>query len=710
MKLDLVKLSHYNIPHLVEKPNQDWINFGEDNLYPNYLLDLFLGSAINGALIKSIGAMIYGEGLDATNKDADESTMESWLKLSTLLDNSPDDVLKDLAMDLKLFGGCYVNVIWSKDRKSIAKIAHIGSQYIRSGRIIDGEIDNYYYSADWSNYRKHGYRPRAYKAFSTTDRTQASQILMIRDKNPAMFYGFAPDYIASTDYIQLDLEIAQFHLSNISNGMFPSMAINFANGVPTEEERRTIERQINEKFASSGNAGKILITFNDGKDTAPEIVPIDSNGASEKYQFLSTEVVNKILSGHRVTSPLLFGIRAEGGGLGSNADELRDAYSLFNNTVILPFQNILLKGLAKIFSVNDIHLDLYFKTLKPADFIDLEVTETQSDAEQEKEGVTKDDFREFKDLKDIDTKPTKGMIAEAKKGLEWRKEYNRGGTMVAVARARDIINGANLSLDTIQRMHSFFSRHEVDKKAEGFYPGSDKFPSAGRIAWALWGGDAGQSWAEKKNKEIDNVKADLTDEEFDVIFNSLKGEKMDDKWELVDEQDYVDDYEQWADDLIINTDKKNFADEIKSKEDSFSYLDKSYYRVRFKYIKKSRKPSKTTRTFCKNMMELSRAGFVYRIEDIDKASREGVNKQLGHKGRPYDLFRFKGGVYCRHAWKIMLYRLKDGTKLRNGQSLDDDYKKVDSIPKSYTPTPRGIKDAVMAPDNMKDNGHYPGVK
>ena len=206
---------------------------------------------------------------------------------------------------------------------------------------------------------------------------------MIRDKNPALFYGFAPDYVAATDYIQLDLEIAQFHLSNISNGMFPSMAINFANGVPTEEERRTIERQINQKFTSSGNAGKILITFNDGKESAPEIVPIDSNGASEKYQFLSTEVVNKVLSGHRVTSPLLFGIRAEGGGLGSNADELRDSYSLFNNTVIIPFQNVLLKGLNKIFKVNDINLDLYFKTLKPADFIDLEVTKTQSEEEQE---------------------------------------------------------------------------------------------------------------------------------------------------------------------------------------------------------------------------------------------------------------------------------------------------------------------------------------
>ena len=391
MNLNLVTLSHYNIPHLVEKTNQDWISFGEDNLYPNYLLELFLGSAINGALIKSIGAMIYGEGLGATDADLNDSTKESFLRLNELLHNSDDDVLKDLAMDLKLFGGCYVNCVWSRDRSKIAKIKHIGAQYIRSGKMIDGEVDTYYYSADWSKWRKGEYRPRPYRAFSTEDRSNASQILMIRDKNPALFYGFCPDYIAATDYIQLDLEIAQFHLSNITSGMTPSMAINFANGVPTDEERKTIERQINAKFAGSGNAGKILLTFNDGKDTAPEIVPIQTNDAAESYQFLSKEVVNKVLSGHRVTSPLLFGIRAEGGGLGSNADELRDAFSLFQNSVVLPFQNILLKGLDKVFKVNDIYLDLYFKTLKPADFIDLDVTETQSEEDQEKEGVTKEE-------------------------------------------------------------------------------------------------------------------------------------------------------------------------------------------------------------------------------------------------------------------------------------------------------------------------------
>ena len=716
MKLDLVKLSHYNIPHLVEDTRNDWVNFGQDNLYPNYLLDLFLGSAINGALIKSIGAMIYGEGLAATNVDDNTDTKESYLRLTELLDNSDDDVLKDLAMDLKLFGGCYVNVIWSRDRSRIAKMKHIPAQYIRSGKMIDGEIDTYYYSANWAKHKKAEYRPRPYRAFSTEDRSSASQILMIRDKNPALFYGFAPDYVAATDWIQMELEIAQFHLSNITSGMTPSMHVGFSNGVPTDEERRTIERQLNAKFAGSGNAGKILITFNDGKETAPIIEPIQMNDAQSAWEGMSKQAVNQILAGHRVTSPILFGIRSEGGGLGNNADELRDAYSLFNNTVVIPFQHTLLKGLEKIFRVNDINLDLYFKSLKPADFIDLEVTKTQSEEDQEKEGVSKEDINteelkhEFKDLQDIDTKPTKGMIEEAEKGLEWRREYGRGGTQIAVARARNISNADNLSIDTITRMNSFFARHEVDKQAEGFYPGEEGFPSAGRIAWALWGGDAGQSWAKKKVKEIEGVRADLSDDEFDNVFDALEGEKIDlDKWEVVDEQDYVEDYDEWADCLIEPNEAHKFADEIASKEDRFSYLDKSYYRVRFKYIKKSRKPSKSTRTFCKNMMRLARAGFVYRIEDIDAASRAGVNKQLGHKGRPYDLFRFKGGVYCRHAWKVILYRLKDGTELREGQSMDD-YSKTDSIPKSYTPKPRGIKDALIAPENMPNQGHYPGVK
>tara|TARA_R110002020_G_scaffold49786_2_gene141410 strand:- start:6569 stop:8383 length:1815 start_codon:yes stop_codon:yes gene_type:complete len=603
MNLDLVKLSHYNIPHLIEDSKNDWISFGEDNLYPNYLLDLFLGSAINGALVKSIGAMIYGEGLEATNTDESTDTKESYLRLTELLFNSDDDVLKDLAMDLKLFGGCYVNVIWSRDRSRIAKMKHIPAQYIRSGKMIDGEIENYYYSADWSKFKKSEYKPRAYKAFDTEDRTQASQILMIRDKNPALFYGFAPDYVAATDWIQMELEIAQFHLSNITSGMTPSMHVGFSNGVPTEEERRTIERQLNQKFAGTGNAGKILITFNDGKETAPIIEPIQMNDAQSAWVEMSKQSVSQILAGHRVTSPILFGIRAEGGGLGNNADELRDAYSLFNNTVVIPFQTTLLKGLSKIFAVNDINLDLYFKSLKPADFIDLEVTKTQSEEDQEKEGVTKDDI---------------------------------------------------------------------------------------------------------ESQEL----VEMSDDEMNIVYDDLEGEIIEDEhWEIVEEREQgsKESYETWAK-RLIKENKKFAKDQIDSKPSGFSYLDKSFYKIRFKYVVGSRKSSSSTRTFCKNMMSRSDKGIVYRIEDIDKASREGVNKQLGHKGRAYDLFRFKGGIYCRHKWVEVLYRLKKSTIVKKGDEMPEDiadYKKVSSIPKTYRPTPRGYDDAITAPEDMKNRGAYP---
>ena len=610
MNLNLVKLSHYNIPHLVERPNQDWVSFGEDNLYPNYLLELFLGSAINGALIKSIGAMIYGEGLAATNADESESNKESFLRLTELLHNSDDDVLKDLAMDLKLFGGCYVNVIWSRDRSKIAKLLHIPAQYVRSGKMVDGSIDTYYYSADWSKTRKSEYRPRPYAAFNTEDRTQASQILMIRDKNPALFYGFAPDYVAATDWIQMELEIAQFHLSNITSGMTPSMHVGFSNGVPTEEERRTIERQLNQKFAGSGNAGKILLTFNDGKDTAPIIEPIQMNDAQSAWEGMSKQAVNQILAGHRCVSPLLFGIRTEGGnGLGSNADELRDAYSLFNNTVVVPFQNILLRGLDKVFRINDINLDLYFKTLKPADFIDLDVVKTQSDDDQEKEGVSNEEI-EQEDLK-----------------------------------------------------HEF--------------------------------------------------KEDLSDDEFDEIFNSLEGEIIDEEeWEMVDEkdQDEIEDYEEWAKSLIAENKKETMADVITANPNGFSYLDKSFYKIRFKYVRAASGGGKS-RTFCRNMMAKSGQGVVYRLEGIDKASRAGVNRRLGHKGRSYDLFTLKGGIYCRHAWRVVLYRLKKGSiaKGKIGSDDLDDYKRASTIPKSYMPKPRGIDKAVVATNNLPGRGKYPGT-
>ena len=183
----------------------------------------------------------------------------------------------------------------------------------------------------------------------------------------------------------------------------------------------------------------------------------------------------------------------------------------------------------------------------------------------------------------------------------------------------------------------------------------------------------------------------------------------------MEERDYGSDesYEDWADRLIQK--KENFAvNEIKSNEDKFSYLDKSIYRVRFKYAVGSTKAKKTgkSRPFCENMMRLSRGGFVWRIEDIDKASRELNFKAAElpmHKGKKYDLFKYKGGVYCRHKWQQVLYRMKVDAALdgKKGSKKLADYDIVKEIPKSYRRRPAGTKQAEKAPVNMPNNGHHP---
>ena len=109
---------------------------------------------------------------------------------------------------------------------------------------------------------------------------------------------------------------------------------------------------------------------------------------------------------------------------------------------------------------------------------------------------------------DINLTPTDAMAKEAQRGLDWRKEFGRGGTEVGVARARQLVNQQEVSAETVRRMHSYFSRHEVDKEGEGFSPGEDDYPSAGRIAWALWGGDVGQSWARNKDRQLDKIDED----------------------------------------------------------------------------------------------------------------------------------------------------------------------------------------------------------
>jgi hypothetical protein len=203
---------------------------------------------------------------------------------------------------------------------------------------------------------------------------------------------------------------------------------------------------------------------------------------------------------HRVVSPRLFGVNSDGGGLGNNADELRTASILFEQTVVSGYRELLTEALELIMFEAGEGIKLEFESAQPFSE-EVEVKRTIEEVEATALSYEKKKKkRDYKTQDDIDRTPTKGMVEEAKRGLEWRKEYKRGGTEVGVARARDISNGKDLSIDTIKRMYSYFERHEVDKQGQGFEIGEKGYPSAGRIAWALWGGDAGFSWSRKSKR------------------------------------------------------------------------------------------------------------------------------------------------------------------------------------------------------------------
>ncbi len=355
-------------PEFVEiaDAHRPYVKMGEDNMYPHYLEALYTGSAIHSAVVKGVADMIYGHGLGSPEED---KHVDQYLNLQALF--SDKTCLRRLCFDYKLYGQGYLNVIYSADRSKIAEVHHLPSANLRAGQVNDdGEVEVYYYSDNWAEVTQGRKEPQPIPAFDTQDRTAASQVLHIKQYSPISHYYGVCDYIGSQRYIDLDREISEFHLANIRNGLMPSLILNFNNGVPSSEERSDLERLIYDKFGGATNAGKFLMTFNDSSENAPTIESFQPTDPQQVYAFMSSEVVTKILSGHRVTSPLLFGIRDEGGGFGSNADEMRDGYDLFYHTVIQPMQEHIVQNLRPLLSVNNIVLPIEFKKLVPAAFME----------------------------------------------------------------------------------------------------------------------------------------------------------------------------------------------------------------------------------------------------------------------------------------------------------------------------------------------------
>jgi len=373
-----LSLSNYVSPTIEEKKNKAFVTYGDKNSYFFYLLDRYNGSPTNNAVINGISEMIYGKGLDATDSNRKP---DAYAQAISLLHK---DCTRKLCADLKLFGQCSMQVIYSKDRKKIARVEHIPVEQLAAEKCNDkGEIEAYYYSSDWAKYNRINQVKRI-PAFGMSN--EAIEIVYVKPYRAGYKYYATPDYQGGLQYADLEEEISNFHINNIQSGLSPSMLINFNSGTPSAEEREMIERRIYDKFSGSSNAGKFILSFNDSPETAATIDPVQLSDAHNQYQFLSDESSRKILVSHRVVSPMLLGIK-DNTGLGNNAEELKTASILMDNTVIRPFQNLLLEAFDKILAFNGISLNLYFKTLQPLEFTEIDNDLVDAETQEEETGV-----------------------------------------------------------------------------------------------------------------------------------------------------------------------------------------------------------------------------------------------------------------------------------------------------------------------------------
>ena len=348
------------LPLFIERAGLKWISYGADNLYPQFIAGLFMKSAMNRTAIQSKVDGVFGQGLRTKDPEMNyllkrANSKESW-----------NDVFEKLTLDYITFGGFSINVIWNNEGTEIAEFYHVDFTKVRSGiHAVDFDGPEYYfYSSDWAQWKKQ--RPIEYAAFDPKkSETHPSQIYYFMDYEPGNLFYPLPSYVGAQNDIQIDIEVSKFHISNLANSMMPGLFVSLNNGIPDAEAREEIYDELTMGFRGSENAGKTFIAFSEDKEHAPEVTPIQS--ANDQYYLaLESRITSRILSAHRITSPLLLGLYHEGGtGLGSNKDEIETAYAHFLVTVVKPIQKQMLKVFDKVmYEMGRPEVELYIEPNK----------------------------------------------------------------------------------------------------------------------------------------------------------------------------------------------------------------------------------------------------------------------------------------------------------------------------------------------------------
>lgn len=586
-----LKLSEYVAKSDAEKVDRKgWVNYGDQNDFPKYLRDLAHESPVHGSLVVAIGAMIAGKGIKSEQYQEELDALKI------------DELTYACAHDLKLFGGFFIEVIWSNDRSQIAKLNAIPFEECRIAINQEDESEiGIYHSYDWSNTRKKKNTPEFIPKYNYLTRMEEPrQIYWCFTYTGSQAYP-RPDYWSAINYIELDKQISIFHINQISNGLFPSTIINFYNGQATPEQKQQMMMDWENKMSGARNAGKVVMFFNERDQPKTEITPFPVNDADKQYQLMDTTAQQKIITAHRVTTPLLFGIR-ETSGFGSNKDEMATGLEIFNKQVIEPYQEKINNSIEELLSnqMPGVNFEIIPNTPLVAEqtsvVTDADATGTTTDV-----AATALNGAQISSLIDIVMQSSAGVVP--------------------VSSAKAIVGAAFPTLPVAV----------VDAIFADVLPGS------------LQPTEVIQSSVELKKKVDDSTVGDAL---------IALGEDENPEWILIDSYNADEEIEH---EFAVRTGAARPA--AKSEQDAV--VDGKYFITRYVYAGSFGHDN--MRPFCAKMME---AGKLYRKEDIVSMENVAVNPGWGPEGADtYDIWHWKGGGNCRHFWEKRVYVDAKGAKI-----------------------------------------------
>jgi DNA-binding Lrp family transcriptional regulator len=313
--ISFIKFADVKLPEMVELPGKGYVQFGEDNLYPNMLLEKLNKSSKHNGIVLGKVNYIIGNGISYKDDSAKELVPN---KNETI-----NDLLKKVSTDIEIFGGVYLELHYNA-LGNVGAVYHVPYHKVRTNK------DNtQYYIKDWTQSTRT--QPEIVAAYNPAVK-EGKQILFYKEYRPGLEVYSYPGYIGALNWIEIDIELSKYHLSTIKNGMFSSKLINFNEGKPSPEEQQVVETKFKKKFTGSENAGGIVLSFSDDPAKAPTVLDLSNTDLDKHFDILNKTTEQQIFVGHQVTSPILFGIKSEGQ-LGGRT-EMRDSFEIFKTTYV----------------------------------------------------------------------------------------------------------------------------------------------------------------------------------------------------------------------------------------------------------------------------------------------------------------------------------------------------------------------------------------